>query len=512
MMKASIALLPAAGLFGLASPASSESPVPSPSPCFSTALGGWGPEVVGMDILPLEDGTFAVSAIAMTQFSFGDPWVVVLDAAGRFLWREAAGEAGLPVSRDLESGGLLGSTGDGVLLLAAYGEPRATGVDADAAVLRIVPGRGFERATVLGGDDEGVYSILAMRVRADGSFLLACSDCIGSGATFFSSFDSDGDLEWRLDSALGEGEVRAVGESGEGFVILFLDKTDWVERLLFIDGTGNLRTGPEVCIDPDVNIRSMIADGDRILLGGSLHLAPWTACLDQSGVPVWQRTLTDYRGVVSDMAVSRDGSLTVCGFTTEQDGRTLAGLCRLDAGGEMEWSRRFGGGEFQCFESVSPLADGGMVLAGSIGVRMDDSIIPCAWVLRTSADGTVPGYYPDGDYFIPETLFEPVILNPLGWVIACGAFRDESEATARSEELRSETGIDAGTLWIPDWPSLSGTDAWLSYLGPVYPHDPRIVENLEVIETCSPDAYLIWAGGSSTRVTMTLEEAASPLP
>jgi hypothetical protein len=466
----------------------------------------------GTDVLPLEDGTFAVSAIVMTRFSFGDPWLFVLDSAGGYLWREAAGEAGLPVSRDLESGGMLGSTSDGSVLLAAYGEPRATGVDADAAVLRIAPGTGLERAAVIGGDDGCVYSILGMLVHADGSFVLAVNGGCGDYQSSVLSFDSDGDIDWSLDASLGDGQTKACGVSGEGIVLLFLDETEWVDRLVFIDGTGNVRTGPVVDLDSDVRVRTMIVDGDRILLGGYSNNSPWTGCLDRSGAFIWQRTLEDFSGSVSDMAVTPDGSLTLCGFTSESDGLPLAGLCRLDADGNVEWSRRFGGGEYQYFESVAILDDGGIILAGTMSILSDEYQFPCAWVLRTCADGTVPGYVPDLDCFVPETRFEPVILDPLGWVVACGAFQDESDAMERSEALRSETGMDAGTLWIPDWPSLSGAPAWLSYLGPLYPNDPLLVENRWTIATESPDAYLIWVGGSSTRVTMTLDEATSQLP
>jgi hypothetical protein len=183
----------------------------------------------------------------------------------------------------------------------------------------------------------------------------------------------------------------------------------------------------------------------------------------------------------------------------------------LDADGGLTWARRYGGGDFPSLESVAFTRDGGLLLAGSIGMATpEDGLVPCAWIVRTDSEGMSPGHVPESDFQLPPIRFEDRILAPLGWVVACGAFEDEESALFFSSRMSALTCIESGALWIPDWPSLSGSEAWLSYIGPVYPHDSRLTEYLTAIRNEAPEAYMIWVGGCSARVTMSLEEAALP--
>jgi hypothetical protein len=86
-----------------------------------------------------------------------------------------------------------------------------------------------------------------------------------------------------------------------------------------------------------------------------------------------------------------------------------------------------------------------------------------------------------------------------GWVVACEVLPDEESAQELVEELESYRR-EADRLWIPAWPSLSGYEGWLVYLGPFGD------EHRAAGEACGflwryPDSYAVYAGPEPERRT-----------
>ena len=93
----------------------------------------------------------------------------------------------------------------------------------------------------------------------------------------------------------------------------------------------------------------------------------------------------------------------------------------------------------------------------------------------------------------------------LGWVVACEVFDNQSAASATASELAILTNAETGILWIPDWPTLSGYNGWLVYLGP-FEEESRAAEAACLLLWKYPDIYAIYAGSTGSRTT-TLPEA-----
>lgn len=495
---------------------------------FSTAMGGPGMTVRTTDAEILPDGSIALAVSATAgDFWFGYPWILVLNGSGDVTWTDACGEAGIPgVSRELESGGWLEPLADGSLLLASYAEPRATGVDAEVAVLHITPGVGTETAAVIGADDDRAYWPIGMEALPDGSFAVIGRTCSTEDVPFEFACDAAGNSAISFDPSEDRYYfVQAFDLAPEGTVLACTDSyEEWlVSRNASGDTLCIADRGPE---GSESYISILRCSGDRILLAGALYGSPWVACLDRDLNTIWETTLPQFLSGVADMAEDPDGSLTTCGFYAELEGEggggntVLPAVCRLDASGAVEWARLYEGVQDLWICSVDAAPDGTVILSGSATLPDADSSLACAWVARVGQDGRFPGAdHGEGDTVhlpVPDAQF--VMKPPLGMIAACGAFESESDATARAEGLSelagsSEYGWEypTGVTWIPDWASLSGAEAWLAYVGPLWTNDEGIDDMMERIATLCPDAYLVWAGNCRSRVTYSADEVSQPV-
>lgn len=497
---------------------------------FTTAIGGPGMTVRTTDAEILPDGSIALAVSAAAgDFSFGYPWVVLLDGSGDVTWTDACGEAGIPgVSRELEAGGWLETLADGTLLLASYAEPRATGVDAEVAVLHITPGSGTETAAVIGADDDRAYWPIGMEALPDGSFEVIGRTCSMEDMPFEFTCDAAGNRAMRFDPSEDRYYfVQAFDLTPEGTVLACTDSyEEWL--------VSRNASGDTLCVtDPgQVGSESFFSilrcSRDRILLAGARYGSPWVACLDPGFNTIWETTLPQFLSGVADMAEGPDGSLTICGFYAELEGEgeggvgntVLPAVCRLDSSGAVEWARMYEGVQDLWICSVDAAPDGTVILSGSARVPDADTSLACAWVARLDRDGRFPGAdHGEGDtVHLPAPAAQFVMRPPIGMIAACGAFDSESDAIARASRLSelagsSESGWEypTGVTWIPDWASLSGNEAWLAYVGPLWTNDEGIDDMMERIGSLCPDAYLVWAGNCRSRVTYAASEVSQPV-
>lgn len=88
----------------------------------------------------------------------------------------------------------------------------------------------------------------------------------------------------------------------------------------------------------------------------------------------------------------------------------------------------------------------------------------------------------------------------LGWVVACEVFDDQSTASEAASELAILTNTETGVLWIPDWPTLSGYNGWLVYLGP-FVDETIAAEAACLLLWKYPDVYAINVGTTGGRAT-----------
>lgn len=133
--------------------------------------------------------------------------------------------------------------------------------------------------------------------------------------------------------------------------------------------------------------------------------------------------------VASDLIVTDDGGWVFIGFTESSGaGERDFWLVKVDADGEQQWQRTFGGQANDVGSAIASTGDGGFALVGyteSYGAGDDD-----LWVIRTNADGeeifstTVGGVEPDvgRDVLIAED--GGIVVS--GWTLSFGSHYFES--------------------------------------------------------------------------------------
>lgn len=88
---------------------------------------------------------------------------------------------------------------------------------------------------------------------------------------------------------------------------------------------------------------------------------------------------------IAAAAETSDGGYLLTGQTESPEGDTDGWVIRVDADGSEVWNRTYGGTGFDAFRSVSRVAGGGYVLAGTSDSTADGSFD--AWLVRIDADG-----------------------------------------------------------------------------------------------------------------------------
>lgn len=118
---------------------------------------------------------------------------------------------------------------------------------------------------------------------------------------------------------------------------------------------------------------SVTTDGGFIVAGDTLSFGSggndvWLLKLDTEGQVVWQKT---YGGAQHDyanaVAQTSDGGYIVAGYTYSAGaGGSDWVILKLDADGNFEWQKTYGGAYYDSANSVKQTSDGGYIIAGSV--------------------------------------------------------------------------------------------------------------------------------------------------
>ncbi len=199
----------------------------------------------------------------------------------------------------------------------------------------------------------------------------------------------------------------------------------WVLKL---DASGNVQWAKTYGgTDYDkANSIQQTSDGGYIVAGktssfGAGRSDAWVLKLDASGNVQWAKT---YGGANWDYASSiqqtSDGGYIVAGKTSSFDAiGDDVWVLKLDASGNVQWQKRYGGTNFDWVTSIQQTRDGGYIVAGvtlSFGAGDDDF-----WVLKLDANGNVQwqktygGTNSDGANFIQPTSDSGYIVAGRTW-------------------------------------------------------------------------------------------------
>ncbi len=296
------------------------------------------------------DGGFVIAGETRSYGSGSqDGWLVKLNSDGEEQWSRTFGGAESDIIYSVQA------TSDGGYVLA--GETHsAQGASASSSHFWLIKtdSLGLEQWQSSYGSATGSGSVatgnsdvaLAVRQTGDGGFILVGSS-IGTGGTF----------------------VRLVRTDSQGTQL-------WSQSLEDISGG----VGYDVA---EISGGYMVAGTANSEDEGS---QAFLVATDASGHDRWTRYFGgSYNDEVRSLAVAGDGGYALGGFTWSQGaGQSDFWLLKVDAEGQQEWERTFGGVLRDAAHSIIKTSDNGFAMAGwSESFRGGDRL----WVVKTDSDG-----------------------------------------------------------------------------------------------------------------------------
>ena len=273
-----------------------------------------------------------------------------------------------------------------------------TGVFLSALMVNRVSAIAFAK-TFGGSDYDWAYSV---QQTSDGGYIVAgFTYSFGAGGdVFILKTDASGNLQWSKTFGGGDYEeaysVQQTSDGGyivAGYTLSFGAGSADV-FLLKTDASGNLQWAKTFGGSSDDYALSVqqTSDGGYIVAGFTYSFGAggdvFLLKTDASGNLQWAKT---FGGSFDDWAYSvqqtSDGGYIVAGFTYSFGAGGDVFILKTDASGNLQWSKTFGGGDYEEAYSVQQTSDGGYIVAGvtgSFGAGGSD-----VFLLKTDASGNL---------------------------------------------------------------------------------------------------------------------------
>jgi len=351
------ATLPTQSAYIRTSPPSDTIPAVRPSSHFCKAIGGEKFDV-GVSLIQTSDGGYAIAGIT-TSFGAGrgDAYVVKLDANGNLQWTKTIGGESDDWGRSLIQ------TSDGGYVIAGNTNSFGTGDEAIYVVKLDVNGNLQWTKTIGGKKGEEGASLIQT---SDGGYAIAGSTAsFGAGQldVYVVKLDANGNLQWTktIGGPASEAGSSLIQTSDGGYAIAGLTESF---------GAGN----------------------------GDVYVVK----LDANGNLQWTKTIG---GPASDVGNSliqtSDGGYAIAGATNSFGaGRYDVYVVKLDANGNLQWTKTIGGENDDRGFSLIQTSDGGYTIAGSTQsfgagkkedvyvIKLDKNGHACCAVSQTSRVGS----------------------------------------------------------------------------------------------------------------------------
>jgi len=391
------------------SPPSDTLPATSPSPYFCKAIGGPYIEV-GASLIQTSDGGYAIAGFTSSPgVEEIDVYVVKLDAKGNLQWTKTIGG---PWN---EEGNSLIQTSDGGYAIAGRTESFGAG-DYDVYVVKLDAHGNLQWTKTIGGEkNDGGRSLIQT---SDGGYAIAgYTTSFGAGDcdVYVLKLDANGKLQWTKTIGGPGYEIgySLIQTSDGGYAIAGATKSFGAGGedvyVVKLDAKGNLQWTKTIGGPKDDWGRSLIqtSDGGYAIADytnsfGAGMLDVYVVKLDASGNLQWTKTIggpeiEEGRSLIQ----TSDGGYAIAGKTSSSFG---AGgydvyVVKLDANGNLQWTKTIGGKDFEDGYSLIQTSDGGYAIAGtttSFGagewdvyvVKLDKDGNACCAVSQTSQVGS----------------------------------------------------------------------------------------------------------------------------
>jgi hypothetical protein len=328
-------------------------PTTSLSPHFCKAIGGENPDW-GNSMIQTSDGGYAIAGLT-ASFGAGnyDVYVVKLDANGNLQWTKTIG------GKNADGGSSIIQTSDGGYAIAGYTESFGAG-EADVYVVKLDAHGNLQWTKTIGGGDTDRGNSLIQT--SDGGYAIAGqTKSFGAGKTdvYVVKLDANGNLQW----------TKTIGGPGAeiGFSLIQTSDAGYaIAGLTTSFGAG----------DYDVYLVKLDANGNL----------QWTKTI---GGP-------DPEAGTSLIQTS-DGGYAIAGYTSSFGaGEGNVYVVKLDANGNLQWTKTIGGTGWDVGHSLIQTSDGGYAIAvetTSFGldvyvVKLDKNGNACCAVSQTSQVGS----------------------------------------------------------------------------------------------------------------------------
>jgi len=390
-------------------PANTIIPTISPSPHFCKTISGPENEW-GNSLIQTSDGDYV---IAGTTTSFGaglsDAYLVKLDANGNLQWTKTIG------GKNFEDGYSLIQTSDGGYVIAGQTNSFGAG-NYDVYLVKLDANGNLQWTKTIGGKKDDV-GLMALIQTSDGGYAIAgatTSFGAGNGDVYVVKLDANGTLQWTktiggpgyeighslIQTSDGgyaiAGSTQSFGAGGDDVYVVKLD------------ANGNLQWTKTIGGPKDDWGISLIqtSDGGYAIAGstqsfGAGNYDVYVVKLDASGNLQWTKTIGG-KGWDAGMSLiqTSDGGYAITGYTQSFGaGGEDVYVIKLDANGNLQWTKTIGGENDDRGFSLIQTSDGGYAIAGSTQsfgargrdvyvVKLDRNGDACCAVSQTSQVGS----------------------------------------------------------------------------------------------------------------------------
>jgi hypothetical protein len=289
--------------------------------------------------------TFSSDGDVSSYFGNGDIWVVKLDSAGIMTWQKSFGDT------IIESATSIQQTLDGGYIVYGYSSADDMGDipkrgTSDLLIIKLNKTGGITWKKSLGGSNSERPG--EIQQTTDGGYIVGGSSKSKDGDVT----ENNGDFDYWIVKFNGSGDIvwqNSYGGTG----------SEGLNSIQQTSDGGYIAAGSSESKDKDVT-------------DNHGHFDYWVIKIDNTGNLIWQKS---FGGSRDDFAYSvkqtSDQGYIVAGTTLSRDGDASANsgsisylIIKLDALGNMEWIKSYGGSAADEARSIVQTKDGGYVIAG----------------------------------------------------------------------------------------------------------------------------------------------------
>jgi hypothetical protein len=405
------ATLPTQNACNQTSPPSNTIPATSPSPSFCEAIGG-DKDDWGSSLIQTSDGGYAIAG-SYSFFGYkdevdevyaGDVYLVKLDANGNLQWTKTIG------GEKTDVGFSLIQTSDGGYAIAGYTKSLGAGGE-DVYVVKLDAKGNLQWTKTIGGPaDEVGFSLIQT---SDGGYAIAGkTESFGAGGAdvYVVKLDAHGNLQWTktIGGPASEAGSSLIQTADGGYAIAGYTTSFGAglsdAYLVKLDANGNLQWTKTIGGKDFEDGYSLIqtSDGGYVIAGytrsfGAGGADVYVVKLDANGNLQWTKTIGGPESEEGNSIIqTSDGGYAIAGFTYSFGaGKTDVYVVKLDAKGNLQWTKTIGGPDDEAGLSLIQTSDGGYAIAGhteSFGaggwdvyvVKLDKNGHACCAVSQTS--------------------------------------------------------------------------------------------------------------------------------